>query len=159
MSRKTTLERFEAKFEPCPVTGCWLWNACNNTKGYGFFRHVGKNLYAHRFAYELYIGPVPDGMHVLHTCDAPWCVNPDHLFLGTRSDNMQDMIRKGRDNRAYGERNPTTTLTTKQVLGVYYRAHAGERYQDIAVEYRITKSTVSNIKTGRTWKHLTRESL
>ena len=146
MSRKTTLERFEAKFEPCPITGCWLWNA-NTTRGYyGCFRFVGKVKGAHRVAYELYIGPIPDGLHVLHTCDVPLCVNPDHLFLGTHRDNMQDRNRKGR---------ASTKLCPKQVLAIYQRARIGERQANIAKDYHIRREVVSKIKTGNLWAHVT----
>ena len=79
---------------------CWLWTKAVDSRGYGRFGLKGANaggwVLAHRYAFQLTRGPIPDGMHVCHTCDVRNCVNPDHLFLGTALDNMRDMIAKGR---------------------------------------------------------------
>lgn len=95
--------RFESKYEPVPFCGCWIWTGTCGRNGYGQIArggtHGGKAL-AHRVAYELFVGPIPDGMHVMHKCDTVCCVNPDHLKLGTRSDNMQDMIDKRRQKKS-----------------------------------------------------------
>lgn len=93
----TLLTRFESKYEPVPFCGCWLWTASTNSKGYGTIA-VAKNKteMAHRVAYQLFVGEIPQGKTVLHRCDTPCCVNPDHLFLGTRADNSLDMNVKGR---------------------------------------------------------------
>lgn len=76
--------------------GCWIWNAGKFTAGYGAYQVDGKVRYAHRIAYELINGPIPAGAHLLHSCDTPACVNPDHLTAGTHQDNIQDAISKGR---------------------------------------------------------------
>lgn len=76
--------------------GCWLWTGSKNRQGYGETMFRKRHLRANRVAYELANGPIPEGLMVLHSCDNPPCVNPDHLFLGTGTDNMQDCIRKGR---------------------------------------------------------------
>lgn len=75
---------------------CWLWIGGRFDSGYGKVLRGAKKLRAHRVSYELYVAPIPEGMHVLHKCDNPPCVNPNHLFLGTHIDNMRDMERKGR---------------------------------------------------------------
>ena len=72
--------------------GCWMWTAGRDGDGYGSYR----NKRAHRVAWQLTRGPIPDGLVVCHSCDNPACVRPDHLFLGTQQDNIQDMLRKGR---------------------------------------------------------------
>lgn len=92
-------ERFARKWTPEPNTGCWLWAGGTDSFGYGFFRHAGE-VTAHRVSYTLHIAPIPKGLHVLHKCDVPECVNPAHLFLGTQIDNMKDCARKGRTQRA-----------------------------------------------------------
>ena len=89
-------DRFETKFEPITESGCWIWMAGRFDTGYGSFWLNGTDVRAHRVAYELYVGAIPEGMWVLHRCDIRECVNPDHLFLGTHQDNMDDMARKGR---------------------------------------------------------------
>lgn len=88
--------RFESSFTVTP--GCWLWNRQLYPSGYGSFFAHGRNRRAHRFSYELYKGEIPEGLLVLHSCDTPRCVNPDHLRVGTDQDNTQDKISRGRCN-------------------------------------------------------------
>lgn len=90
-------ERFLAKIR-IDESGCWIWTAGRNKLGYGRFGLPGqyKTVQAHRFAYEQFYGPIPEGMFVCHHCDNPPCVNPEHLFVGTHVDNMKDMWSKGR---------------------------------------------------------------
>lgn len=86
-------------------TSCWNWIGCLNNKGYGEFR-VWKTWseYAHRFSWALHFGPIPNGLKVLHRCDNPRCVRPDHLFLGTQADNVADMLAKGRESHDHGQK-------------------------------------------------------
>lgn len=90
----TVKDRFWAKVRVAP--GCWEWAAAKNGKGYGRIYAWGKQQSAHRVSYALAYGPIPLGLFVLHHCDNPGCVNPNHLFLGTQKDNIHDMLRKGR---------------------------------------------------------------
>lgn len=89
-------ERFDAKWEPVTETGCWLWNAAQDGHGYGQLRINKRTHRATRVSYELHVGNIPAGMHLLHKCDVPACVNPAHLFLGSNVENIQDSMRKGR---------------------------------------------------------------
>jgi len=92
-------EKFLSRIIPEPNTGCWLWEGgSRGGKGYGQFNPRGKNFAAHRFSYQLHVGEIPKGLSVLHKCDTPACVNPEHLFLGTQTDNMRDRAAKKRDN-------------------------------------------------------------
>lgn len=91
-------ERFFAKIERIPGVDCWIWKGMQTSFGYGTLWKVrGKSFYlAHRLSYELHKGPIPKGLFVCHTCDTPYCVNPEHLWLGTAADNSRDMNNKGR---------------------------------------------------------------
>lgn len=108
-SGRPLMDRFLQHVSPEPNSGCHLWTAAVTGKGYGKITDKSADL-AHRVAYILFVGPIPDGLCVLHKCDMPSCVNPDHLFLGTRADNLADMDRKGR-------RRPRNTSKTECIRG------------------------------------------
>ena len=96
------------------VDQCWVW--AKSRRGlYGAFVYMGKQVYAHRWSYEIFNGPIPEGFYVLHRCDNPPCVNPMHFFLGTHKDNTQDAIKKGRLklNYSFGEIHKTKTKCPK----------------------------------------------
>jgi HNH endonuclease len=110
--RGTSLERrLKAHLVVDPDTGCHIWVGSKKAKRYGNLQ-----ISSHRLAWELANGPVPEGMHVLHRCDTPACCNPDHLFLGTQTDNMTDKMRKGRsrNGRTGKLKAPTHSPQTRQ---------------------------------------------
>lgn len=94
-----TPEDFWASVEKLDSNSCWLWLAGRDIDGYGTLRYQTVDWRSHRLAWFLTNGPIPDGLHVLHSCDNPPCCNPAHLFLGTNADNMKDKARKGRANK------------------------------------------------------------
>jgi hypothetical protein len=106
-------------------------------------------------AYQLKIGKIPTGLHVLHHCDNPPCCNPKHLFVGTDKDNIEDMIRKGRNNTPKGESHRDAKLTEKQVLEIRKR-HVPFvlTYSMLAREYGVSKSTIQHAVNGSHWKHI-----
>ena len=132
--------RFEQKFRVTP--GCWIWEGCKTHQGYGHFRGgKGKNpMKAHRFSYELYVGPVPEGLIILHKCDNPSCVNPDHLFPGTWADNSAD--RNAKDRQAKGEQNGKTKLTDDQVRLMKILRDEGHEREDVATLFGVSTRTV-----------------
>jgi hypothetical protein len=95
--RLSLRDRFALQFTRRGSDGCWTWSGVRDRDGYGKLRDAGKRLRAHRVSYTLHVGPIPDGMFVLHRCDSPPCVNPAHLFLGTNLDNIADRHAKARD--------------------------------------------------------------
>ncbi|NDC95747.1 HNH endonuclease [bacterium] len=95
MSKKTREELFFSKV--LKTESCWIWTGFRFPFGYGnFYIGKNKNISTHRYSYELHKGEIPEGMVVMHTCDNPPCVNPEHLVLGTQGDNLRDMMAKGR---------------------------------------------------------------
>lgn len=133
------MKRFLSKIKVVE-NGCHEWQSTLNKQGYGKFWFEGKQVPAHRMAYELLIGEIPKGMCVCHHCDNPKCVNPDHLFVGTHADNFQDMLSKGRQwgNRKLSTEAVGEILTLIQ-LGKYSQ-------QSIAERYGISQITVSRLK-------------
>ena len=115
--------KFARKFEPVTETGCWIWTGAE-LKGYGRMVVNGKYLRAHRISWELYRGPIPDGLLVLHHCDVPACVNPDHLYLGSDLDNMRDRLRRGRNPNA----NKVACLRGHPYDAANTILHNGKRY-------------------------------
>lgn len=148
-------DRFSTKFVPGQPDECWEWLASKDPDGYGMIGaggSAGTTLKAHRVAYELAIGQVSGGMHVLHHCDNPGCVNPSHLFLGTHNDNMVDKVRKGRASALFGKANGRAKLTEAQI---YYARFAGGSQSSIASRIGISQSSVSVIRRGKRWSTIT----
>lgn len=145
---------FMDRIKMVPSSTCWNWTGCLNNAGYGRIQHEGKLWYAHRFSYKIHIGEIPDGMSVLHKCDVPSCVNPDHLFLGTQADNVHDCLRKGRHRSGpvAGEKNGNAKLNTEQVAEIRAKADAGQTRKNIAEEYGVTPAHISHICLGKKWR-------
>jgi hypothetical protein len=131
-------------------SGCWQWRGLTTSSGHGQIGCRG----AHRFSYEKFKGKIPEGMFVCHHCDNPGCVNPDHLFLGTPKDNMQDMKNKGRCNPPIGERSGTVKLKESDIVEIRKRYANGEGDSSIARDYCVVRESIRDIRTRRTWKHV-----
>ncbi len=136
--------------------GCWIWRGATRSgqkDPYGWATYAGKQMGAHRVSWLVHRGPIPDGLYVCHRCDVRRCVNPDHLFLGTASDNMLDMWSKRRHRSpaegVVGSR--SAKLTAPQAKEIYVRALSGARTSDLAREFGISQSAVSKIKSGSNW--------
>ena len=144
-------ERLEFHSMPIAECGCWIWLAA--TKRYGEIKIDGRMVKAHRASWSVFKGEIPDGMNVLHQCDMPACINPDHLFLGSQLDNVRDMHAKGRARKRglIGSENPSAKLRIEDVIAIRSstRSHA-----KIAAEFGIAASTVTAIKQGITWSWL-----
>lgn len=144
-------QRFDEKVDVRGPNDCWEWLARKTHQGYGRFNLRGVNCQANRVAWELEFGAIPEGMHVLHRCDNPSCVNPSHLWLGTNADNVADRVRKGRNPRMDGERNPRQKLSFADVLKIRERFRSGEPSKRLASEYGIARGYVPQLARGVTW--------
>ena len=148
--------------------GCWEWQAGVSTKGYGKFSvSPGHDIGAHRFMYQLLYGPIPNGLYVCHHCDNPRCVRPDHLFLGTNSDNILDGVRKGRaatgdrsgprlypERMIRGEQHHSAKLTATDIVSIRAQAAQGIRPARIAKAFNVAHSSIAKILYGRSWRHI-----
>lgn len=153
-----TLDDLLSRCEPEPNTGCWLWmGAVAGGTGYGVTRRDGKPIGAHRLAFALANGEAPKGMDVCHRCDVRICLNPAHLFAGTRAENLADMRRKGRANDPKGVRHPKAKLTEEDVRAVRRALAVGGSLTDLGRQYGVAAQTISSIKSGRNWKCLQEE--
>lgn len=166
----TAEERFLAKVEKLPdAPGCWLWTGGLISSGYGSFHSARSPQVAHRFSYRTWRGPIPGGLLVLHKCDVRSCVNPEHLFLGTYTDNMVDMVRKGRSHHQRrplvlkyahpgvgraGSHNGGSKLAEGDIPTIRSLAREGLTQVAIGERYGVHDTTICNIPTGKSWAHV-----
>lgn len=181
-------QRFRAQVARSGDDACWPWTGRSDPDGYGriAFGNAAKGTFrahrAHRIAYALARGPIPDGLQVCHRCDNPPCCNPAHLFLGTAAENQHDCFRKGRRARgeangmrtrpearlrgdahwshqrpeflARGERHASAKLDGARVLEIRARSAAGESLYQLARSYGVTPQSIHAIVRRQSWKHI-----
>ena len=135
--------------------GCWNWTL-GKSKGYGAINYMGRVWLAHRVAYEMTKGRIPDGMSVCHSCDNPGCINPDHLFAGTHRDNMIDKETKGRANHVgmSGTKNHNARLTEAKVISLLRDYVAGIPRRELCNRFGLQESSLSSYTDGKAWTHL-----
>jgi len=125
------------------IDGCWEWTGCLNNKGYGVMNTGdGSVIYVHRFSYLIHIGEISKGLFVCHKCDNAKCVNPDHLFLGTHTDNMQDKTIKGRSG----------LKLTGDAVKIIREARSLFSVAEIANYFRMSKAQIHNIVSFKSYK-------
>jgi len=133
------------------MNGCWVFTGYKNPKGYGRIDVNSKPVYAHRLAFELAFGPIPDGLWVLHRCDNPSCCNPEHLWLGTNNDNIRDMLRKDRSLK--GVRHPQVKLTQQDVTTIRELYAVGMVTQTaLSEQFGVSRRNIYCILRGKTWR-------
>jgi hypothetical protein len=142
--RRDLADRF---WEKVDKTGdCWIWTASVLKTGYGCIRIDKKTVRAHRVAYELSVGPIPEGALLRHTCDNPRCVNPHHLLLGDKRSNTQDAMERGQ--HVLGERHYKAKLSNADVRAIRAKLAAGATGRSLARQFGVTESSISQIKSG-----------
>jgi DNA-binding XRE family transcriptional regulator len=162
--RAASVDRFWANV--AKDDGCWLWAGYVQPDGYGQASYKGRRIRAHRLSWELTHGPIPNDIKVLHTCDNPTCVRPDHLFLGTNADNSRDMVRKGRqasgdrspsrrhrEPRPRGERHHNSRYTDEQVaeMRALY-AEGGWTQRQLAARFGVSQAAIQQVLSGKARK-------
>ncbi len=151
-------DRLLDKVKLDPVKRCWLFTGHRITNRYGELGYGqigvgnGKTTVTHRVSYELFCGPIPDGLMVLHECDVRNCVNPCHLFLGTGKDNMQDAVAKRR--HAHGEDHYKAVLEEVEVIEIRHLLTQGVPNPTIAAMFGVPLGVIQNIRCGKSWAHL-----
>lgn len=152
-------ERFWKHVTPGEPDECWEWQgACSN--GYGFLSGVPprKWVKAHRVSWKIHNGPIPEGRHVLHTCDNPPCVNPAHLYVGTNADNVHDRAvrKRGREHRTEnrGEDHPMSKFTEAEVRAIRAALRTGRTQAEVGRMFGVSQPNVSKIGLRQIWAHL-----
>ena len=155
MSRPmATLSTYRRRFNERYVvvsSGCWEWTAPLIEEGYGQMSYFGITEKAHRVSWILHVSSIPKGMCIIHKCNNRKCVNPDHLYIGTVSDNVQDAIKSGSfSGRGHGIKK----LTKLDVLYIRDMLALGTPHWLIAKQYNVSRTAISGISTGKTWSHV-----
>lgn len=132
---------------------CWIWKGAKKGQNYGSFSLNGKDYRAHRISYKLFISEYDNDLNVLHKCDNTLCVRPDHLFLGTHQDNMNDKVIKNRQSKLSGELAPSHKLNEKEVIEIKILLLNKYRgiFRDLAKKYNVSSNCIEDIYHGRTW--------
>jgi len=148
--------RFWQYVERTDGEGCWEWQGRRDVRGYGRLWVGRRHLLAHRISYAIAWGGLPAGPHVLHHCDNPPCVRPDHLWLGSHADNIRDAARKGRLYRKGrpGVTNPLAKLDDQKVTDARARYSRGEFIKDLAKDYGVSRSTMAKAVHRQKWVHV-----
>lgn len=132
--------------------GCWQWQHKFDPRGgYGLVQCDGRDFWCHRVSHEIFIGPIDDGLRVLHSCDNPPCLRPDHLFTGTDADNVADMDSKGRRYVLRGSENGFSKLTESEVVVIRSSIDSGV---SLASQFDVSPSLISMVRLGKIWKHV-----
>lgn len=159
------IDRIKSLSKLNPKTGCWEWiKSFRGTDPLCQYGHliVGsrkdktrQTISAHRYSFEIFNGDIPHGLNVLHSCDNPKCVNPEHLFLGTRQDNVNDREYKGRNKPAKAaDKHPRTVLSNAQVILIKNDIIVGMKLTAISQKYNVKTHIIKDISSGRTWQSI-----
>lgn len=148
------LKRFISKVTISNKQTCWVWQDSLTKSGYGQMKVAAKMVLAHRLSWIIHNGSIPKGTQVLHQCDNPSCVNPNHLFLGDHDDNMKDMAKKKRARISKGEQNPNARLKTSDVRAIKKASAIGYKRRELAKMFGVHLSQIDRIINGKCWSDI-----
>ena len=148
---KTLEERFWFKVNKTDY--CWEWVGGKNSSGYGTIYNE-KTVLVHRLSWQIHFGDIIEGLCVCHSCDNKKCVNPDHLFLGTQQDNMNDMVEKGGNNSPKGEKNGMHKLSESDIHIIKYMLGEGSTQSNVAKLFGVSQPVISNINLQKAWRDI-----
>ena len=138
--------------EHCPELGnCWEWMGAYTSKYGSFTNGLGNRTRAHKASWLINNGNIPDGLWVLHKCDNPKCVRPEHLFIGTAKENTEDMNKKARGS--YGENRPASKLTWNDVDEIRLKHSNGQAIRSLAREYNVSQRAMQAVVRKENWKY------
>jgi hypothetical protein len=155
--RRPAQERFWEKVDKRGPDECWLWHGAQIESGYGRFWNGVQHTGAHRFSYSIHHGTIPSDLFICHKCDNPSCVNPNHLFSATHTENMADMHEKGRGSKhitSVGASNPKVKLTEENVLDIRQQHRNGISSRELAVVFNVSESNIARIVSRKSWAHI-----
>jgi hypothetical protein len=154
----SVVERLLRNVELVPESGCWIFMGSLNRAGYGRVGIGSSNVYlAHRLTYAYFVEPLNDDVNVLHRCDIPCCCNPHHLFSGSQSENIDDMLKKGRGSKPplhFGEKVHCAKLSADDVRAIRELLASGETGVSVAKRFGVSTSTISVIRQNKKWRHV-----
>jgi len=159
---KPVIERVLDKVIRIPFSGCWIFTGATNHWGYGMVGMGSRGAATdrvHRVTYRHFRGDIPNGLFVCHTCDVPSCCNPDHLFLGSNQDNVNDMIKKGRGSspprnlHVVGSAHPLSKLTEDEAVKIRHMYSQGVIQEDLAKLFGVARQTISKVVNHKRYKN------
>ena len=153
----TIMNRFYSHVMLPDENGCMIYIGAKNHYGYGIFYDRTRQIRAHRFSYERHLGKIPNGLFVMHSCDNPQCVAPEHLSVGTHQDNMNDCKRKSRNYlipARYGHDSNLSKLKEKDVIEIRKQLEMGLSIKNIANRFNVTTQNIKYIKIKKIWAHI-----
>jgi hypothetical protein len=153
MPHKSLRERLLKRFQIVP-SGCWEYTGGINNKGYGRIKDDFKNLLAHRVSYEIFIGEIQEDFCVCHKCDNRKCINPAHLFLGTKADNNKDRHDKGRSADHSGEKNGRAKLSAADIKMIIELREKGLTYKQISQKFPVNVQTIGKVCNQKLWRNI-----
>lgn len=156
------IKKFHESYTPVTESGCWIWNECGGDKvRYGSLWNPERRVMerANRFSYKIHKGDIPEGLVVRHTCDVSFCVNPNHLVVGTQQDNVNDTVSRGRLNSRKGEKNGRAVLTEDNVKFILSQPIAdghgnGVTHKELADTFGVSKGAIEQIRRRVAWNHI-----